>query len=73
MQIKSGTTYWGYVGKTEVRRKVNIIETRNSGKQYVNWTQQNMNGSTGQTRWTELVKFREWAKGVFEYGEQENL
>lgn len=69
MQIQKGATYWGYVGKREVYRKVNIIETRSSGKNYVNWTQKKKDGTDGQTRWTELEKFKEWAKGIFEHGD----
>lgn len=38
MNVKQGNTYWGMVGSREVERRVNIIETRSSGTQYVNWT-----------------------------------
>ncbi|WP_421136161.1 hypothetical protein [Staphylococcus warneri] len=68
LDIKKGTTYWGYIGKRETRRKVNMIETRSSGNRYVNWTTIKKDGSEGQTGWARLDKFREWVKGVYEYG-----
>lgn len=66
MIVKRGNTYWGYVGGRQVERHVNIIETRNSGTQYVNWTHIKKDGSPGKSRWTERRKFEEWAKGLFE-------
>ncbi|MFF0828720.1 hypothetical protein ACFYU8_18055 [Brevibacillus sp. NPDC003359] len=69
MQLQRGTTYWGYIGTQEVHRRVNLIETRSSGKEYVNWTQKKKDGTEGQTRWTELGKFKDWVKGIFEIGD----
>lgn len=66
MKIEKGVTYWGYAGKRETERRVNIIETRNSGTQYVNWTHIKKDGTEGKHQWSRLEKFKEWAKGVFE-------
>ncbi|WP_240416704.1 hypothetical protein [Paenibacillus periandrae] len=66
MRIEKNVTYWGNVGKREVNRKVNIIETRTSGTKYVNWTQKKKDGSDGQNSWTELRKFEAWVKGIYE-------
>lgn len=66
IQIKNGVTYWGIEGRRQVERRVNIIETRNSGTRYVNWTHKKKDGSEGQQRWTEYRKFAEWAKGIYE-------
>lgn len=66
LQIKEKVTYWGMVGKRQVERRVNIIETRSSGTQYVNWTHVKKDGSEGERSWTERRKFTEWAMGIYE-------
>lgn len=69
MRIKRGNTYWGYVGERQVERKVNIIEIRNSGTRYINWTHIKKDGSPGKSQWSREDKFMEWVKGIFEEGE----
>ncbi|MFS0841205.1 hypothetical protein [Paenibacillus sp. 1P03SA] len=66
MQIIRGVTYWGIEGSREVERRVNVIETRSSGTQYINWTRIKKDGSEGKTQWTEREKFAVWVKGVYE-------
>lgn len=68
IQIKNGATYWGVVGKKEVERRVNIIETRSSGTRYINWTHKKKDGSDGKSSWTEYQKFADWVKGLYENG-----
>lgn len=68
MIVRQGNTYWGYEGKREVQRRVDLIETRNSGNQYVRWTAIKKDGSEGKKTWTERRKFEEWVKGLFEKG-----
>ncbi|NHN33202.1 hypothetical protein [Paenibacillus agricola] len=65
MLVETGVTYWGVNGKREIRRKVNLIETRTSGTQYVNYTNKKMNGLDGSTSWTKRKNFEEWAKGIY--------
>lgn len=64
--IQRGVTYWGYLGKREVERRVNIVEIRNSGTQYVNWTHIKKDGSEGKSSWSRRDKFQEWIKGIYE-------
>lgn len=66
MKLAKGVTYWGYLGKRQVERLVNVIETRSSGTRYVNWTHKKKDGSDGKSSWTEEKKFSEWAKGIYE-------
>ncbi len=66
MIVKQGNTYWGIVGQREVERRVDIIETRSSGTQYVKWTHIKKDGTLGKSSWTERRKFEKWAKGLFE-------
>ncbi|MEK8128386.1 hypothetical protein WMW72_10770 [Paenibacillus filicis] len=69
MHVKSNVTYWGMAGKREVKRKVNSIETRYLGTQYVNWTLIKKDGSSGMSGLMERGKFEEWAKGIYEIHE----
>ncbi|WP_438498041.1 hypothetical protein [Paenibacillus sp. IHBB 3054] len=71
MIVKQGNTYWGYEGKREVQRRVNLIETRSSGTQYVHWTGIKKDGSEGKKAWAERRKFSEWARGLFEEGDNQ--
>lgn len=66
MNIQRGVTYWGYEGKRQVERRVNVIETRNTGTRYVNWTHIKKDGSEGKRQWSSLDKFQTWAKGIYE-------
>ncbi|KWX71598.1 hypothetical protein AMQ84_27120 [Paenibacillus riograndensis] len=68
MTVEKGNIYWGYEGKREVQRRVDIIETRNSGTQYIHWTGIKKDGSEGKKTWTERRKFEGWVKGLFEKG-----
>ncbi|MGG3456936.1 hypothetical protein [Paenibacillus rhizolycopersici] len=70
MIVKQGNTYLGMVGGREINRRVNIIEIRNSGKEYVRWTQIKKDGTHGKSSWTEKSKFEEWAKGLYEEGDK---
>jgi hypothetical protein len=66
MIAKKGVTYWGRTGGRVVEKRVDLIETRNSGTQYVKWTFKKKSGADGNSSWTERRKFEEWIVGVYE-------